>query len=447
MPSAIGIPDRSVYGDPASVRAGQLLDWVVQRHKARRAGEHYDVRFGTPESGLYSWAVRKGVPGPGKKHLAVQQPLHEYAYKDFRGEIPSGYGAGTVTTHDTGHVLVTKVTPNGIHFSTAHRRFPERFVLTRGKDAKKWLLINTTPTKVVPHEKLHYKVVEPEKAEAMIESLRPGSSVQAKIDGAAGLTQLLDRHFEVLSYRTRKDTGGPIFHTERVTGGRPEVRIPPALRGTVLRGEIYGTQDGLAIPPQRLGGLLNAALGRSLAEQARDKIEMKNLVFDVERFGKKNIPKSVPYPERLRMAAKALRHLPPEYFHLPEEARTPEAAKSLWDLVRSGKHPLTREGLVIHPPTGTPAKVKLRDEFDVHLRDVFPGLGKYHGVGAGGFRYSWTPTGPIVGHVGTGLSDTLRKDMLADPAAYLGRVARVSAQEKLPSGALRAPALIALHEG
>ena len=127
-------------------------------------------------------------------------------------------------------------------------------------------------------------------------------------------------------------------------------------------------------------------------------------------------------------------------------ATDPESALALWKRITGGKHPLTREGVVIHSPTGKPQKIKQHEEHDVHVREIVPGLGKYKGVGAGAFRYSHAPEGPVVGEVGTGLSDELRRAMHADPAAFIGRVARVKAQEQFPSGALRAPALLALHE-
>ena len=44
----------------------------------------------------------------------------------------------------------------------------------------------------------------------------------------------------------------------------------------------------------------------------------------------------------------------------------------------------------------------------------------------GGFEYSYSPTGKVVGRVGTGLSDDLRSDMAANPERYLGRVAMVA---------------------
>jgi hypothetical protein len=101
---------------------------------------------------------------------------------------------------------------------------------------------------------------------------------------------------------------------------------------------------------------------------------------------------------------------------------------------------------VVHPPTGLPSKIKLRDEHDVHIREFFPGMGKYEGRGVGGFRYSHEPKGPIVGEVGTGFSDEERMQMHTNPEDFLGRVARVTAQDKKPSGALFAPSYTSLHE-
>jgi ATP-dependent DNA ligase len=96
----------------------------------------------------------------------------------------------------------------------------------------------------------------------------------------------------------------------------------------------------------------------------------------------------------------------------------------------------------VHPVAGgKPIKVKPRQEHDVFIREVFPG-GKYPGD-AGGFRYSLDETGPIVGKVGSGLSDDTRKLLWE----MIGRRARIAAQEQFPSGAYRAPSLLAIHEG
>ena len=446
--SATGIPDRDVYGDPLTGLApGQFADWVVQQHAARRAGTHHDVRFGTPETGLYSWAVRKGLPPPGKKHLAVQQPVHAHGYKEFEGEIPSGYGAGKVKKTHEGRILITKIDQNAVHFTTAQSRYPERFTLIKPKAGNRWLLINTTPTEAIPYEKVHYATIPTDQAEEIIGGLQPGSSVQAKIDGAASLTKLYKDNVEVVSYRAAKNTGHPIVHTERVFQGRPEAHYGRDLAGTVLRGELYGTdEEGKAIPVQALGGLLNAGVGKSVDRQREQGIKLRNLIFDIQRHGQQDVT-GLPYRDRLAKVKEIVPQLPNHgTFHVPEEATTPEEARALFERIRSGQHPLTSEGIVVHPPEGKPQKMKFMDEHDVHLREVFPGEGKYQGNAAGGFRYSDTPEGPILGEVGTGLSDEMRRDMFANPASYIGRVARVRAQQKFPSGALRAPALLSLHE-
>jgi hypothetical protein len=384
---------------------------------------------------------------PGQKHLAVQQPIHAHGYKDFQGVIPRGYGAGSVSKTQSGHVLVTRIEPNAIHFTTARSRFPERFALIKPKSGKNWLLLNTTKTQPIPYDKVHYATIPTEKAEEIIDGLQPGSSVQAKVDGAASLTKLFKDHVEVVSYRTAKGTGYPIVHTERVFHGRPGAQIPRELIGTVLRGELYGVgPEGRAIPSQQLGGLLNAGVAKSIQRQRDQQIKLRNLVFDIHQLGESPTA-AMPYAQRLAKLKEILPLLPSsETFHAPEEARTPVEARALFERIRAGQHPLTSEGLVVHSPTGVPSKIKFMEDHDVHVRSIFPGEGKYEGIGAGGFNYSHEPEGPIIGRVGTGLSDEMRRDLLENQDDYVGRVARVQAQQKFPSGSLRAPSFISFHE-
>ncbi len=460
MPSAKGIPDRAVYGDLSQLPVGKLLDYVVQRHQAERAGEHYDVRLGDRDLGLFSWASRKGIPAPKEKRLAVQQPLHSHEYGAFEGEIPSGYGKGTVKKHDTGKVLITKVEPNKVHFTLAHRRYPERFVLFKpqgglGGKEQNWLLMNTTPTDPLKYDKIHYKSVPRNKIEPLLEKLQPTDSVQAKIDGALTLTQLLKDKIELLSYRKSKVHGGPILHTERVFHTIPNVTVPKQYQGSVLSGELYATQKGQAYDPQALGGLLNSSIAKSIPQQEQDNVKFRNQLFDIRRLGKRDISnRTMPYDERIGHVRSILDAIGGtdagavrDVYHLPEEAKTPTEAINLYRSIASGQHPGTTEGIVIHPSTGTPMKSKLFDEHDVFIRGMFPGKGKYLDQGVGGFVYSHDPKGPIVGEVGTGFSDQLRSDMFNTPDDYVGRRARVRTTRKLPSGALFQPSLLALHEG
>jgi hypothetical protein len=52
----------------------------------------------------------------------------------------------------------------------------------------------------------------------------------------------------------------------------------------------------------------------------------------------------------------------------------------------------------------------------------------------------------VVGKTGTGFSHDILKDMLKNPDAYIGRTAKVEAQEQFPSGALRAPSFHSMHQ-
>lgn len=448
-----GIPDKSNLGSHLDFNPGDLVTYVNSLHDAARAGKHNDLRLGDENLGLLSWAVRKGLPqiGSNDKHLAVQQPIHDFKYKDFQGNIPSGYGKGDVKTEDLGEALITKTTPTSLHFTLAHKQLPERFALIKtnmGKQKNSWILLNTTPNKPLEVGKKRYTSIDPDKAEEIIKNLPQGAGVEPKIDGASNLVHLLKDKIESVSFRaSKRRPETPLFHTERIHGKYPtyEQPLPKELENTTLRGELYGSQNDKVIHPSALGGLLNSSISKSLRDQKDKNIELKTMLYDVVNKGKENLD-NTSYLDKRKQLESVLPYLPKNKFHISESAQTPQAAQDLFTKIREGQHPLSEEGIVLNLPNKpNPLKAKLRNEYDVHIREMFTAAGKYKDNAVGGFRYSLEPQGPIVGKVGTGFTDDVRKDMFSNPDKYLGNVAKVLSQEQLPSGALRAPAFYSEH--
>lgn len=470
---APGLPDPERFGDVRELVRHKLIPWVVQKHDAAKAGPHFDIRMGDKD--LYSWATKKELPGPGGKISVFQQPLHRKAYANFEGVLEKGYGKGTVKIHDKGKVIVTKAEPDQISFTVAHKKFPENYTLirtggppsssqrtARGRASQggTWLMVNTTPRDAAkmlggsPEEvglaKLRYAKVPAEDVEKVFDG---NYLIQEKLDGASSLFHLLSDRIEALSYRTTKE-GAPIVHTYRIFGpggGKVYTKpIPPELVGTILKGETYGVQKGKVIPPQELGGILNASVVNSLEAQSKKKISLKGMLFDVVRMGKEPVPPlSLTPEERGAKLEEISKFLPKTKFSLPETAETPEEARALFESISKGEHPRTSEGIVAWPkePGKVPKKVKLFPEADVWVKRIFPGLGKLEGKGAGGFEYSRSAEGPVVGRVGTGFTESTREEMLKDPENWEGRMARISSQGDFPrTGAFRAPAFVALHE-
>ncbi len=128
------------------------LSFVVQRHKASRL--HYDFRL-EMDGVLKSWAVPKGPSlNPQDKRLAMMVEDHPYDYKDFKGVIPSGYGAGIVEIWDKGtytpieetdnpqKLLKTGLKSGSLKFVLKGKKLKGEFALVKLKtDDNSWLLI------------------------------------------------------------------------------------------------------------------------------------------------------------------------------------------------------------------------------------------------------------------------------------------------------------------
>jgi bifunctional non-homologous end joining protein LigD len=419
---APGLPSRTRF-DPINQKGTTRL--VVQKHKAKT--EHYDIRL--KDKGIaHSWVTRS-LPGEKQKTLAIRQPTHLSSYMDFEGKIKKGYGAGTVKKVYDEKIKVISATNDKIKMKLPEGYFT--MIRPKGADDKHWLMIKTSVIKNPVTSKPKYQTVK-----KSLDFSDENKVLQPKVDGSHSIFQLnANKENDIYSYRTSKKTGKPIEHTNQVPHLR-DLKVPESLSGTVLRGDLYGTTSKGPLPAEQISGILNSNVDKSLEKQ-KQTAPLKPYIFDIVKFKGKDVS-SAPYADKLKMMKQVELKIPA--MRVAETVITQKDKQDLLNKIQKQKHPDTVEGVVewdLNKPGGSPRKQKFRDTHDVYIRNIYPQVKKNE---AGGFQYSLTPKGKIVGNVGTGFTQEKRKDMLAHPENYVGMVARVKSPQQYSSGALRAPA-------
>ncbi|GIW58945.1 MAG: hypothetical protein KatS3mg087_0011 [Patescibacteria group bacterium] len=435
---------------------GTFVDFAVGLHEAERAGKHYDIRLGTPDIGLLSWATKKEIPDkPGESVQLFPQPIHSWDYLNFSGEIPKGYyGAGVVHPAEVNRALVIDFAPQGIAFSLNTKQGLRRFRIQKTGNGR-WYLINVTPRKELP-EKVHYKLLSEEQARKLLQEIgRSISSVQPKIDGALGIITIGKNGIDIFSPRISAKSGLPIPYTEKIFGYRPKINAPQNLYGSILLGEVYAvrkTPDGkeVVLKPNELTAILNSNLETALKKVRENNIEFRVWVFDAVKLGREDGYRPDwylrDYDHRRNFINSVVQYLP-SVFHAPIEATDQQSAEQLLNEIKKRRHALTEEGVVLFPRSGVPYKYKTMKEEDFYIVGYTPGSGKYKDRGVGAILISDKPGGEPIGAVGSGLTDELREMFYQHPEMFLNRKVRVKFLERFPSGTLRKPVFIALHEG
>lgn len=460
---APGIPDKGQKHKIKKINRftdeNEIWELAVQRHDAEDAGEHRDLRLGDDEKSVgYSWALPKGLPNLNEKNLAIRQPDHTLDYFDFEGEIEEGYGAGEVELEKRDKVEVLESGDNKIKFNMYDGNKNREYTMVKTdykNDQDNWLLINTTKTEEdvdIPHDKPNFNRATEEEINRYIE---PRYIMEPKIDGAHMIFDLKPgTHPRAFSYRKGENETGVIEHTWKFKDLKDE-KVPEDMPRVKLRGEGWGEDEmGEAISANRLAGILNSGVWNSREKQDEEG-ELRATIFDVIEYNGQDV-ENAPYDEK----ADILQEVDRRVFNLdkPEMAIDEKDKKRMFKKIKEGAKPQTNEGAIFWDRSGeqNPIKVKLMPEYDVVIEEIFPASEgtKYEGTHAGGFKFSWGNENnhKIVGRVGTGFSDKLRKDMHENPEKYEGLVAKVQAQDvyedkddKTQPGALRAPSFKGWH--
>jgi bifunctional non-homologous end joining protein LigD len=121
--------------------------FVIQSHKAKKAGHHFDLRL-QKGNVLESWAIpRARLPKNKEKLLATQTEPHPLSYAKFEGEIPTGqYGAGKMVIFDKGTYEKIKWASDTIKIKLNGKKEKGTYTLHK-TDGKKWIIMVSSDKK------------------------------------------------------------------------------------------------------------------------------------------------------------------------------------------------------------------------------------------------------------------------------------------------------------
>jgi bifunctional non-homologous end joining protein LigD len=376
--------------------------FVIQRHDATRL--HYDLRL-ERDGVLVSWAVPKGVPFvKGERHLAVQTEDHPMEYGTFAGTIPKGhYGAGEVRIWDKGTYELLEWTDKKVSFRLHGERHRGEYhlVKTRNRD---WLIFLSKPEEAAPEAP---PLMQPMLATGGYEPF-DGKDwwFEPKLDGVRTLLYLNGEDVRLISRTGRDQTATyPELH-------RTYRRINAT--NAVLDGEIVTTDERGVTSFELLQQRMNLASPAEI-DRIRKKIPVEMVVFDLLWIDGENWT-TRPLSERRARLAEAVM----EDQGIRKIYWTEGDGKEFYEIAR--RHGL--EGVVGKRADSKylPGrrsddwrKIKILKTQDCVIVGWTPGQGgRGNSFGSLLLGAYTEPGGPLiwVGHVGTGFTDQMLRDLM-----------------------------------
>jgi bifunctional non-homologous end joining protein LigD len=404
---------------PGPLPRGNDDTFVIQEHHATAL--HWDFRL-ERDGVLVSWAVPKGLPTePKTNHLAVHTEDHPIEYASFHGSIPEGeYGGGRVILWDRGTYECEKWTDREVKVVLHGSRVSGRYVLFRtdrpdsrqrsGKDkrGRDWMVHRMDP----PAEGF---APMPELVKPMLAVLRDevprdddAYGFEFKWDGVRAVVYVKGGRPRVLSRNDRD-----------VTGSYPELRAMAEELGSrqvVLDGEIVAFDADGRPSFGALQSRMHVADGASV-RRLLTTTPVTYLVFDVLHLDGRSLLDE-PYEERRRVL---------ESLELSGKSwQTPPWFRGGGQAVLAASKQQELEGVIAKrldsryyagKRSDCWLKVKNLRTQEVVIGGWKPGAGRRAGAigslllgvpGDGGLTY--------VGHVGTGFTDKMLRDLESDLA-------------------------------
>jgi len=417
--------------DELSLRKNQLTDegispigevpysasrLVIQDHKADRAGGHLDIRLDIGNRAI-SFATRKGLPKEvGVPVMMFRQPDHTVSYMDWEGDIPKGeYGAGKVTKAFDAPVVL-KAGNDHIHMTIPSGDNKGTYVFMR-KGEVDWMVVRKKDMERFWEDRPSYKEIDKIDDESKY-------IASEKLDGAHFLATINPNGIAFTSQR--KSVNGDLLPREDKVPHLRDLKLPKKYHGMTLRGELWHDKGF-----NYTSGILNSAEPKAVEKQK----QIGALRFAPFRIAKgPNGEESLPYEEQLKVIKEMSDPLP-HFFDPPVQPTT--SIKAFFDEIGMKKG----EGAVlVDKATGSFYKMKHRYDYDLLIADIIPGQGKY--AESAGALLLKDKTGRIVGKVGTGLTDSMRVELLRNKNKYIGKqLVKVESRKPL-KGQLREPSFL-----
>ena len=413
----------------APAAGGETRRFVIQEHHARRL--HYDLRI-EDRGVLVSWAVPKGVPETsGRNHLAVMTEPHPMEYLNFAGTIPSGeYGAGEMTVWDTGTVELEKWRDDEVIGTfTGSEGGPlgsARLALIRTEgsgEKSSWLLHRMKESTQRPHGRPHARAAAPARTAtatkptlrpmlaengtaALAKSLNPEPWVEVKWDGIRAIGTWSDGR---MLLHARSGTDVTARYPELTADGAPHLPAADA----VIDGEIVAFDDSGRPSFSRLQNRMHLTRAREI-EREVVRTPVVYIAFDLLRLNGHDLT-GMPLEQRRALLDE-----------LTTDLDAPIQAPPVFDDVDAAlaaSREFGLEGVVVkdrssryRPGQRSPAWLKLKHTRmqEAVIVGIRPGKGdRERTIGSlllavpthSGLRY--------VGRVGTGFTDRMLRDLLA----------------------------------
>lgn len=382
---------------------------VVQRHHAKRAGIHRDIRITMPGSNRsISFATKAEIDG-FRKTTWVRTPDHDSNFSDIPDgyKIEAGYGQGYYEKELDAPIDIIESGPHKINFWLGADKYSIRL-----DNDNKWFAIRQ------PAEDLQLDLVKHRYKTGF--EVKPGAIVSRKVDGSHEIIRISGKTARLYSHRQSLKNGYQIEHTAKL----PQLRdLVNPFSKTELHGELYHP-DGA----NKLASLLNSSPANAREGGSED---CRLALFDIKTWKGKDIS-DLPYSMRRVYLQKVINQAGNKNWEIVDTPAQGESIEEFNQRVLSDKIPT--DGIVAADPDAayqqdTWIRVKPIVTDDCPVIRINEGGGRL--AGSMGSLTVKTPTGSV--NVGTGFSDTERQEIWADKESYLSRVAEVSFHDRCDS--------------